>query len=122
MKTWLCKWLPIVFGCHQRPERSFFVKGKQFPLCARCTGELFGIILTPFLYFLLSRLPVWVFFIMLIPLITDGMIQARTNYESDNIKRVFTGLFFGIGLAMLFMLSSQYCFAVGFDYGKNLMK
>ena len=24
--------------CHQRPERSFFVDGHQFPVCARCTG------------------------------------------------------------------------------------
>ena len=24
--------------CHQRPERSFFWEGHQFPVCARCTG------------------------------------------------------------------------------------
>jgi len=24
--------------CHQRPERSFFLEGQQFPVCARCTG------------------------------------------------------------------------------------
>src|SRR5689334_678725 len=24
--------------CHQRPERSFFLAGHQFPVCARCTG------------------------------------------------------------------------------------
>jgi uncharacterized membrane protein len=24
--------------CHQRPERSFFLNGDQFPVCARCTG------------------------------------------------------------------------------------
>ena len=24
--------------CHQRPERSFFWDGHQFPVCARCTG------------------------------------------------------------------------------------
>lgn len=24
--------------CHQRPERSFFWSGHQFPVCARCTG------------------------------------------------------------------------------------
>ena len=24
--------------CHQRPDRSFFWDGQQFPVCARCTG------------------------------------------------------------------------------------
>src|SRR4051812_167741 len=24
--------------CHQRPDRSFFWQGHQFPVCARCTG------------------------------------------------------------------------------------
>ena len=24
--------------CHQQPERSFFLDGDQFPVCARCTG------------------------------------------------------------------------------------
>ena len=42
MIPWLYKWLPIVFGCHCRPDRSFYWKGKKFPLCARCTGELAG--------------------------------------------------------------------------------
>lgn len=37
--------LLILFGyavgsviCHQLPDRSFFLDGRQFPVCARCTG------------------------------------------------------------------------------------
>ena len=30
------------WGCHQMATRSFFFKGFQFPLCARCTGILVG--------------------------------------------------------------------------------
>jgi uncharacterized membrane protein len=28
--------------CHQIPERSFYVSGVQFPVCARCTGLYLG--------------------------------------------------------------------------------
>lgn len=119
MKRWLCKWLPIIFGCHQRPERSFFFHGKQFPICARCTGELIGIIVTPIGYFFLKNLPIWVFFVLLIPLVTDGLIQAKTKYESDNTKRLITGILFGIGLMMLFMISTAYCFNIGGDIGRK---
>lgn len=31
--------------CHQIPERSFFIAGRQLPLCARCTGTFLGAIL-----------------------------------------------------------------------------
>lgn len=34
-------------GCHQLAERSFFYKGYQFPVCARCTGVTIG----QFLYY-----------------------------------------------------------------------
>lgn len=120
MKEKIVKWLPIIFGCHQNPERSFFIKGEQFPICARCTGELVGILMIPFTYWLLRRVPFWIFFIMLIPLITDGGIQAITKYESNNIRRFITGLMFGIGLFVLFLLSTEYCFMIGFDYGRGI--
>jgi uncharacterized membrane protein len=36
-------WHGLVYGlastvCHQRPERSFFLNGRQFPVCGRCAG------------------------------------------------------------------------------------
>ena len=44
----ITKYLPIIFGCHCRADRSFYCKNKKFPICARCTGELIGIIVSIF--------------------------------------------------------------------------
>jgi len=46
MEKWL-KWMDFGkrIGCHQKPERSFFIKGYQFPVCARCTGVIIGYLL-----------------------------------------------------------------------------
>lgn len=36
----------VGFGiCHRIPERSFFLDGRQMPLCARCTGTFLGAML-----------------------------------------------------------------------------
>lgn len=118
---WLYKWAPIFFGCHCRPERSFFYKGKQFPVCARCTGELTGI---------LAALFTWVFGhpgiicsgILMIPLIVDGMVQFCTSYKSNNFRRFWTGALFGYGLANLFFLSVAGVFHWGYSVGLNLKK
>ena len=106
------KWLPVFFACHCRPERSFFFRGRQFPVCARCTGIMTGMLL-----FALScwwfRPPFRAALILIIPLIADGTIQKKTSYESTNIRRLITGTLFGYSicwLAIEFLLS-------GFRYG-----
>jgi len=33
-----CAYVVGSFVCHQRPERSFFLAGRQMPVCARCAG------------------------------------------------------------------------------------
>ena len=40
--------------------------------------------------------------LMLLPLITDGTVQRVTKYESTNIRRLITGILFGMGI--IFML------------------
>lgn len=104
MKAWIYKWLPIIFGCHCRDDRSFHYKGRKFPICARCTGELVGIFLALFSCFFF-RLPVWGCILIMIPLIVDGNIQMFTKYESNNFRRFVTGFLFGYGLLMLFAIS-----------------
>ena len=84
------------FRCHQMPERSFFIRGYQFPLCARCTGIYLGHILA-FLINPFIVLPLWLALLML-PMIVDGAIQYFTSYRSNQFKRFTSGLLFGFAL------------------------
>ena len=40
-----------------------------------------------------------------LPIVFDGGLQAITNYESNTIKRLFTGALFGIGFIWFFSAS-----------------
>lgn len=86
-----------VWGCHQIEKRSFFFKGYQFPICARCTGLLCGYLIAGILC-IWEMIPAWYWcFCMLIPMALDGMVQLKTKYESNNLKRMVTGCIAGYG-------------------------
>ena len=116
--AWAYRWLPIAFGCHCRPERSFFLRGRQLPICARCTGELFGILLGLVCCFFF-RPPVWVTLVLMAPMVADGLFQLATPYESGNFRRVITGFLFGFGLWMLFTISVTAVFRLGVQLGNQ---
>ncbi|MDO9493422.1 DUF2085 domain-containing protein [Acetobacterium sp.] len=88
-----------LLGCHQLGSRSFFIKGYQFPVCARCTGIYLGLILGVFF-----KISLLFSLLSIIPLLLDGLTQLLTKYQSNNIKRIGTGLLFGIGFANLFLI------------------
>ncbi|MFC4740902.1 DUF2085 domain-containing protein [Flavobacterium ponti] len=83
--------------CHRKPERSFFWKGKQFPVCARCTGIHIGYLTFPIFLFGFVTLNFWITILMIIPTYLDGTIQAFFNRESNNFIRITTGIIAGIG-------------------------
>ena len=56
--------------------------------------------------------------IILLPMIIDGVVQMLTSYESNNIKRFVTGVFFGYGFLMLFVITT----IMAFEFGRNLVK
>lgn len=113
----LYRWLPILFGCHCRRDRSFFWRGRQFPLCARCTGELAGILLAiPVCCFHLPSVPPAL--ALLLPLCLDGAAQALTRYESRNSLRFVTGLLFGFGLLVLAVRSVLAAAGLGYGIGR----
>lgn len=89
------------WGCHQMATRSFFFKGFQFPLCARCTGILVGEIVACLLLLCNIHIDVFIAFLLICPTVLDGMIQLLGKYESTNFKRLFSGLIAGIGLIFI---------------------
>lgn len=100
--------------CHRITERSFTINGRQFPLCARCTGMYLGAALAIAAFFLAGRakwvlLPSkWLFFALLglIALMgIDGLNSyshffpnAPHLYEPQNWLRLTTGM--GAGLTL----------------------
>lgn len=87
--------------CHQMPSRSFFWKGKQFPICARCTGIHIGNLSLPIFLFSLVTLNIWWTLFLILPTYIDGWSQAYFDRESNNILRVTTGFMAGVGIMSL---------------------
>ena len=100
-KLWI-KMMKIgeVFGCHQKPERSFFVKGFQFPICARCTGVIIAAVIATVVFFFI-RLPIWLCALMSSIMLLDWGLQYLKIKESTNTRRLITGLIGGFGYTML---------------------
>ncbi len=100
--------------CHRITERSFTVAGRQFPLCARCTGMYLGVFLTFLVLLLAGRsrwrelppLPIMLVLVGFIGLMgIDGVNSfsylipnAPHLYQPSNTLRLVTGM--GTGLAM----------------------
>jgi len=84
-------------GCHQLPERSFFYKGKQFPVCARCTGVFIGqltaLIIAPW-----KNTPSSVSLFCLSIMGIDWILQFLKLKESNNTRRLISGFLGGFGL------------------------
>lgn len=100
-KQW-CKLMSIgeKLGCHQMPERSFFYKEYQFPVCARCTGVILSSIVSLFV-FLKKKLPIWCCIIMSGIMFGDWFIQFIGWKKSNNKRRLITGLIGGFGYSTL---------------------
>lgn len=93
-----------IFRCHQLPDRSFFFHGKQFPICARCTGIVLGIILSPLICIFLPE-NIYVSIFLGSFMLLDGFTQLYGIRESNNITRLVTGLLFGYSIiSFLFYL------------------
>ena len=91
--------------CHRKPERSFFIKGHQFPVCSRCTGFYISLIMYfiyTYYFFVDYNVYVLIFAVLLlVPTAIDGITQLLEYRESNNKLRFITGLLGGLGLGIL---------------------
>lgn len=102
-----------LFMCHRMPERSFFIKGKQFPICARCTGILCGYIVAIicFLYFISFSIIASI--LLILPMVIDGTGQLYHKWQSTNPRRFFTGLLAGVGIILFIVNVTLFSFHQG---------
>src|SRR5437870_9948467 len=83
--------------CHQIPERSFFIAGHQFAVCARCTGLYSGFAMAVLIYPLgrslkRARTPrrLWLFLAPL-PLLIDFSLTYFGIWQNTHVSRFSTG-------------------------------
>ena len=101
------KWVSLMeyghkIGCHQMPERSFFYKGYQFPVCARCTGVIIGEIICIITILVNIKLSIILYTLLLLIMGLDWFIQYLNILESNNIRRLITGILGGFGLTGIY--------------------
>jgi uncharacterized membrane protein len=96
------RFLQIFCGCHCRPDRSFFYKGRQFPVCARCTGVLLGYPLGVLWLGFFGRWHIAICLLACLPVVIDGIGQRKGKWESTNIRRLITGLLLGFSTIHIF--------------------
>lgn len=108
------KWIKLMeagkkLGCHQMPERSFFIKGYQMPVCARCTGVIISAILATLL-FTKKKIPLHMCLAMSSVMLLDWSIQYLEIKESTNTRRLITGLIGGFGYSTLHLYFYRFVF------------
>lgn len=101
------KWVSLMeyghrIGCHQMPARSFFYKGYQFPVCARCTGVIIGEIICIITILVNIKLSIILYTVLLLIMGLDWFIQYINILESNNIRRLITGILGGFGLTGIY--------------------
>ena len=91
-------WLHRLWYCHRRPDRSFSVHGRQFHLCARCTGLVIGLLASPLVVSLNATALLWAAAIACAMLIVDGLVQHAGWCSSTNLRRLITGILAGVSV------------------------
>jgi uncharacterized membrane protein len=93
--------------CHQLEARSLHVSGAALSVCARDTGIYIGIFSTlVYLHIYKRKLKItipsikvsFLLLILMVPMIIDGLGSYTHLFQSNNIKRLLSGISFGLVL------------------------
>lgn len=92
--------------CNLTVEHGICIKNFYLPLCARCTGVLAGCIVTIFIFLFIVRKRKYrlclhiISFLLAVPCLLDGLLQYVWNIESNNYRRILTGLLLGLSIVL----------------------
>ena len=84
--------------CHQRDDRSFFIKGYKFPLCSRCSGIVLGYFISILFNIFIMNFSLLISLFMITPMIIDASLQKRFHIFSTNPRRFITGFICGFAM------------------------
>lgn len=93
--------------CHQLPNRSFHLWGRQLPVCARCLGIYAGAAVMAMASFIrlkpwrLQRAPVWFVALAGLPTIATLVFEWTTGIMPSNSIRAAAGFVLGGTVAVL---------------------
>lgn len=102
-------------GCHQIPERSFFIHGYQFPVCARCTGVIIATIGSIPIFFIM-RIKIKICIYLCLIMFADWFLQFIGFRKSTNIRRFITGILGGFGLSTIYLYVIRNIYEYGLKY------
>ena len=94
--------------CHQKHERCFFFRGYQFPICARCFGITIGFFITLISLYMKYYICLLISIFFLSIMFIDWFIQFLNIKQSNNIRRLITGIFGGLGVSYLYYYIIQF--------------
>ena len=92
--------------------RSFFVKGYQFPVCARCTGVFIGNILSVILLAAGHVPHIIITLALCLIMLIDWLLQFKNILESTNARRLVTGVMGGYGLMAVLIYGAGFLFSL----------
>jgi uncharacterized membrane protein len=103
--------------CHQLPSRSLYAGMMKLPVCARDTGIYSGIFISMLYLAAFRRLKAQkppgiavsvLLCILMLPMILDGTLSYAGLIDTDNAKRLYTELLFGLALPFFLVPAAYY--------------